>query len=96
MQVWAAGPRDCFTFIMFSQVAIYPAARWLELVLAFGSQLETLFPLLDATMEKFARDQNCTTIEMIGRLGWDKKLRPYGAERVGVVMRKRIELERVH
>lgn len=62
------------------KVALYPQRRLLRIWL-YGGKTETGRANLDAIMEAadhFAAEHECDGIELVGRKGWEKVLRPYG------------------
>lgn len=86
MEVWAVGPKDMFTVILFTQVLNYPASRVLQVFLAFGRGIDEVLPTLDATLDRYASIQGCTSIEVIGRDGWEKKLQSVGFKPSSIVL----------
>jgi len=61
-----------------TQVALYPAQRWLQVPFCGGSRMrEWLAPLLE-TIDGLAYDNQCVGIEISGRGGWERVLAPFG------------------
>lgn len=92
-QVWGFGPPDKVNLIVFTQVAEFPAARILQVFLAFGNSLEDSLELIEATFERFAKEAECQYCEIFGRKGWQKKLPRFKVEQV--IMRCRVSDYRV-
>ena len=68
--VWGCGSPPNAEFIFFTQVNIYPAMKILSVPLAFGRFDPRMMDLLDGTMERYARIQECQEIWINGRRGW--------------------------
>lgn len=81
-QVWGFGPQNALNVIVFTQIAEYPAARVLQVFLAFGNSLESALPVMEAAFEKFAKVTGCQLCEIIGRKGWARKLPRFKEHRV--------------
>lgn len=61
-----------------TQVALYPAQKWLQVPFCGGRGMKLwLEPLLDA-IDGLAYDNGCVGIEISGRGGWVRVLRKYG------------------
>lgn len=74
LQLWAAGTKDAIHIVLITQVVVYPASRVVQCFLTFGKKIDEYIPILAATMESFARDQGCASVDVWGRDGWTKKL----------------------
>jgi hypothetical protein len=91
MQVWAVGPSKTVTMVVFTQIINFGPAKALQVVFCFGGDLEEALPLLDATLERFAFVSGCSSIEVIGRKGWFRTLRPLGFHLDKVIMRRNVK-----
>ena len=60
-----------------TEVASYPRAKILRYVLAGGTNLENWLGDIQQVIEKFAKRNNCTQLEVAGRKGWVKKLKDF-------------------
>lgn len=60
--------------IVLTQIIDFPANRILQVLLAFGNNLDKLLPTMEAALEKFAALSNCRYVEIVGRPGWERKL----------------------
>lgn len=78
LNLWGCGSPPNAEFVFFTQVHVYPAIRVLTVPLAFGKFRPEMMPLMDATMENFARIQGCDEIEIRGRPGWMKEFAKIG------------------
>ena len=72
------------------KVALYPQRRMLRIWL-YGGTTDTGRANLEAIMEAadyYAAEHECDGIELVGRKGWEKVLRPYGYEYKSVTLIK--------
>lgn len=61
-----------------TQVALYPAQKWLQVPFCGGTRMKDwLEPLVEA-LDGLAYDNRCFGIEISGRGGWRRVLRKYG------------------
>jgi hypothetical protein len=97
IQCWSAGtPKDGWRLIVFTQIVNFPERRTLLLMTALGQGLDDMLPQLEATLERFALENQCTDAEIHGRLGWKAKLAPLGFTVETVVLRKKLEQRSMH
>ena len=74
------------------RIALYPQKRMLRIWL-FGGIVGTGRANLDTVMEAadfHAKEHECDGIELVGRRGWEKVLKPYGYEHKRVVLIKEL------
>lgn len=95
-QCWAAGNENEINSIMFSQISNYPATRVLQIFLAFGTGMLDSLDVLHAACERFAVFHGCEFIEVVGRPGWEPKLRTLNFEKKGVVLSKMVHQTKVN
>jgi len=69
------------------RLALYPQKRILRLWLAGGDMDANIDAVLEAA-EFHAREHDCAGIEIGGRKGWERVLKPYGYEHRCVVLVK--------
>ena len=69
------------------RIALYPQKRILRLWLAGGEMDANLNAVLEAA-EFHAREHDCAGIEIGGRKGWERVLKPHGYEYRCVVLKK--------
>lgn len=94
-QIWGFGPPETVCLMVFTQVVYYPANMILEIILGFGNGLDDALPLIEATFERFAQEQNCTLCEIRnGRPGWSRKLDNFKC--TGITLRRKVEKQGVH
>lgn len=60
-----------------TEIAVYPRAKVLRYFLAGGTNLDNWLEKIQQVIEKFAKNNNCTQVEVAGRKGWVKKLKGY-------------------
>ena len=82
--------------MFFTQVCMYPVGRVLTVPLGFGKFDPQMLPLLDATLTQYAQIQDCGSIEIRGRLGWEKHFHPIGFKREAMVMTRRVVNMRIN
>tara|TARA_B100001093_G_scaffold298234_1_gene284375 strand:+ start:1323 stop:1724 length:402 start_codon:yes stop_codon:yes gene_type:complete len=60
-----------------TEIAQYPKSKVLRYFLAGGTNLENWLEEIQAVIEKFAKKENCTHLEVAGRKGWVRKLKGF-------------------
>jgi len=60
-----------------TEIAQYPQAKVLRYFLAGGRNLENWLERIQEKIEKFAKQNKCTYLEVAGRKGWVRKLKGY-------------------
>lgn len=94
-QAWGFGTEPLqLNAIVLTHVVDFPANRFLQIPLAFGNHLEECLPLIEATLERFAIEAECDICEIVGRFGWERKLKRF--KRRGVVLRCAVPKMGVH
>jgi hypothetical protein len=84
--VWGVGTESELRLIVYGRIIEFPATRILQIFLALGNDLDNCLPTLTGALEKLANTTECEYCEIIGRIGWERKLSNF--ERVAVVLRK--------
>jgi len=77
MQLFISWNNDRVESAIVTEIAKYPQSKVLRYFLAGGSNLDNWLDNLQQVVEKFAKLQNCTHIEVAGRKGWVRKLKGY-------------------
>lgn len=72
------------------QVAMYPAEKWLQVPFCGGRDMASWLEPLVATVDDFAYNEQCVGVEISGRGGWERVLRPYGYSRTHSLLAKRL------
>ena len=84
-QLWTATNGDGISAALVTRIVIYPAGRLCDLTWCAGAEpgdwAEALGPI-----EAWAKGQGCRGMEIIGRPGWERRLR--GFHRSSVILRK--------
>jgi hypothetical protein len=97
IQVWGLGTSKAHRAFMFTQIAMYPAKRVLEVIWFCGEgTLENVLDILDATGTRFAQIQNCSHIEIIGRPGWKPYAKSHGFRLMSVRYSRAVPRERIN
>jgi hypothetical protein len=71
------------------RVALYPRKRILQIWLAGGDMESSIDSILEAA-EHHAAKHECDSIEVLGRRGWERVLKPYGYEHKRVMLIKEL------
>lgn len=88
------GPEIVFALIM--SIRVYSIARTLHLVWCYGPGLDEHIEGTLSAVERFAEINNCDFVSVEGRFGWQDKLAKYGYGDPKVVVRKRVNKNRMH
>lgn len=81
LQVWGIGPPPKAVFVFFTQVSIYPVTKILTVPWGAGSFEQAMLPTLEAALVHYARMNDCSSIEVRGRPGWDPHFKTIGMKR---------------
>lgn len=95
-QCWTVGDANEVSGVVFSQIIHYPAASILQVFLAFGLGMVDTIGVIDATLSRFGSANGCQFAEVMGRPGWEPKLREFGFKVPRVTMIKRLEPVRMN
>lgn len=96
MQVWTVGPSDKVLAVVFTHVLEFPAMRILDVIWLCGEGALEGLDVLDTTVEEFARVQNCSRIDAIGRRGWKGEAEKRGFKESATIFSKDVKHERRH
>ena len=66
-----------FESAVITEVAQYPQKKILRYFLAGGNNINNWLEPIQKKIEKFAKLNNCNSIEVAGRKGWARKLKGY-------------------
>lgn len=95
-QIWGAGPPLKAVLILMTTISTYPAMKVLNIVWAAGHMPPGMFPVLDATFVNFAQLNDCTAMEIRGRMGWGPHLKKLGFEQDAAIWSKPIQSMRMN
>ena len=73
----------------------YPVANSLQVVWGAGGELEKYIAIALEGLKVFAQREGCTDIEIIGREGWEKPLKPFGYTKLSTTFVLHINSERL-
>lgn len=97
IQVWACGSDRGVDLIVVTEVVQFPAMRVLRLMGASGEGLEKHVDRLQDVFDGFAKMQNCSRIELVGRPGWIRKFRSLRGQSYDyIVMSRPVDAQRSH
>lgn len=77
MMVLAVGSSHLIDMTVICQVARYPTCDILQVIIACGRNMEKHLQPLAGALEVLARQVGCERVEIFGRRGWARKLRPW-------------------
>lgn len=80
MQAWAVAHGDVLTICFLTQIVNTRTSRLFQVFWMYGEGMIEALPLLDLALDDFAATFGCDTIEVVGRKGFDRLLRPRGFE----------------
>lgn len=86
VQIWGVGDDKQIVAVIFTQIAIFPAGRVLEVFWCAGQGIvEQAKELIDGTFELFAKKENCRRIDIrAGRFGWQRIMKERGFKQTAV------------
>lgn len=95
-QAWAfEKERGAVNIVVLTQIVEYPVSTILQVILVFGNSLDECLPMMEATLERFARVTRCDFCEIMNaRVGWERKLKRF--RKVGVSLKCRVPREGMH
>lgn len=89
LQVWVASPEASapITLLFATRLCETWAGRVLQVPIAFGEGAVRMMPCLEGAVDRMAKFSGCTRIEVTGRRGWERVLKPeFGWEFMGVTL----------
>ena len=77
MQLFISWNNNKVESAVVTEIANYPNAKILRYFLAGGTNLNNWLERIQEKIEKFAKQNECTHLEVTGRKGWVRKLKGY-------------------
>ena len=77
MQLFISWNDERVESAVVTEIAQYPQSKILRYFLAGGVNLENWLERIQKVIEKFAKKENCTHLEVAGRKGWVRKLKGF-------------------
>ena len=77
MQLFISWNDERVESAVVTEIAQYPQSKVLRYFLAGGVNLENWLERIQKVIEKFAKKENCTHLEVAGRKGWVRKLQGF-------------------
>jgi len=77
MQLFISWNNNRVESAVVTEIAQYPQSKVLRYFLAGGTNLENWLERIQKVIEKFAKKENCTHLEVAGRKGWVRKLKGF-------------------
>lgn len=93
LQNLADGRSQAWTFdgfIVVTSVVAYESHSRLRIAYTAGNMTEEAMAKGLEVLERFAKSVGCTGVEIYGRQGWVRRLKPYGYKQQYAVVLKRI------
>ena len=78
--LWVIMEEDKVVAAITTRILEYPGRRALAMDWLGGSRMKEWLPIVQETMESFARDNKCNHLEAYGRKAWGRWLGKYGWE----------------
>lgn len=73
-QVWLAGNNAVpVQLALVTEIVYYPKATWCRIIFCGGSDVAQYTPFLEQ-LEDWAKRSGCVGVEVVGRLGWARRL----------------------
>jgi uncharacterized membrane protein len=89
LQVWTAGTPEAIVLVLFTRVVTSEVSRAVQVVWACG-HLEDYAGILNVKLENFAKTTGCSRLEVVGRAGWQRILKPLGFHLTATIMSRPI------
>lgn len=89
-QLWGVHDGDLKAVIV-TEIIIYPKVKRLRLFLLGGHEMCNWEDMVSDTFDRFAKENGCDGIELLGRQGWVKNLKQYGYEQFDTAMLKKFK-----
>lgn len=77
MQLFISWNNNTVESAVVTEIAQYPKSKVLRYFLAGGTNLDSWLEKIQIVIEKFAKKENCTHLEVAGRKGWVRKLKGF-------------------
>jgi hypothetical protein len=92
MQCWALSDSE-IRLILLTDVIVYASGvRVLRFVGGVGKRLKEFLPLIVEVFGRITRQLKCDHVEVAGRKGWERLLKPYGFKHSFTVLTLDLEL----
>lgn len=78
MQLWAVCDKEAINVAFMTQILESPAVRYLQIWWMYGKGLIPALPCLDLAIDDYMREVGCVRLEVVGRKGFERILRPLG------------------
>jgi UTP-glucose-1-phosphate uridylyltransferase len=80
MQLFISWNDERVESAVVTEIAQYPQSKVLRYFLAGGTNLDNWLERIQKIIEKFAKKENCTHLEVAGRKGWVRKLKGFSVK----------------
>lgn len=86
--LWVAFDDEKIWAAITTRVSHYPRMKMLDVIMCGGERMNEWLPLLLERLDKWKIDLDCVGLETSGRIGWVKRLKPYGWKHAFAVLEK--------
>lgn len=87
-QLWSYHDGEKFRGVVATRIHTNAAGKVCSLWVCIGLDAEEIMEGMHAEIERWAREIGCYALEIVGRAGWERKLKGY--RRSAVVLEKRL------
>lgn len=95
IQIWAVG-RGMFEMVIFTKIYTTRVSRVAQIFLALGTMRPGYIERFTFSFEKWAIDLGVEDLEVVGREGWERLLKPLGGKRVHSTFRRKVDRMKVN
>jgi len=90
VQLWAAFEDALCYGAVITEVTGYPGLSALTILFLGGVQFDRWMEQTIEAMVRFAKEEDCSRIEFMGRRGWKRLMEPYGWRETYVFLEKEV------
>lgn len=80
VQVWVVELDGFYTMILMTQIYTNFVSKTLQIFWAYGEDMFRALDLMSDVFDDFGATYGCTKLEIVGRKGFERVLRPFGFE----------------
>jgi hypothetical protein len=97
IQCWAVADDGVIQLVFFTQRYRTPAGtQILQVFWLRGQKLQEFLPLLNGVLDQAAREWECSRLEIIGRKGFERLLRPLNAQHLCSIYGRPVQSVQCH
>lgn len=96
LRLWVVFQGDVKKFVFLTFINMYPKGVVLQIVCGKGVELDSYAQMVIEALEDYGARYKCTHLEVVGREGFARFLRPYGFEHLYTSVWKPIKSKRLN